>query len=82
MRVTPGGYAQMTRRLLELARGRVVVALEGGYNLDVIGRSAAACMRVLHGEEPAAERLPDPHALARRVIDESRRILAPYWGGL
>src|SRR5262245_20252458 len=30
MRITPAGYSQMTARLLTLARGRLVLALEGG----------------------------------------------------
>ena len=51
MRVSPEGYAAMTERLLSLADGRVVLALEGGYNLDAIARSAAACLRVLLGEK-------------------------------
>jgi acetoin utilization deacetylase AcuC-like enzyme len=33
--VTPIGYAHMTRMLQQVASGRVVLALEGGYNLDV-----------------------------------------------
>lgn len=31
--VTPRGYAQMTNLLRNLAGGKMVVALEGGYNL-------------------------------------------------
>ena len=39
--VTPDGYAAMTRELLQVAGdGRVVVALEGGYNLSAISKSA------------------------------------------
>ena len=55
MRVTPEGFARMTKRLRRLAHGRVVLALEGGYNLRAIARSAAACMSVLQGEEPIEE---------------------------
>ena len=47
MRITPDGYARLTRRLLGLAGGRVVLALEGGYNLDAIARSAEASLRAL-----------------------------------
>jgi acetoin utilization deacetylase AcuC-like enzyme len=82
MRVTPGGFALMTSRLLALAGGRVVLALEGGYNLDAIAQSAVACTRILQGEEPVADRLLPPHTLARRVIDEARRIHAPHWKSL
>lgn len=33
--ISPLGYAHMTRMLQQFAEGRVVLALEGGYNLDV-----------------------------------------------
>eukprot|EP00927_Polykrikos_kofoidii_P039089 TRINITY_DN33518_c0_g1_i1.p1 TRINITY_DN33518_c0_g1~~TRINITY_DN33518_c0_g1_i1.p1 ORF type:complete len:879 (+),score=183.86 TRINITY_DN33518_c0_g1_i1:84-2720(+) len=50
-RVTPNGYHALTRRLLGLANGRLVLALEGGYNLDSISASMAACVRALLGED-------------------------------
>jgi acetoin utilization deacetylase AcuC-like enzyme len=44
-------YTWATERLLEVARqhagGRVVAALEGGYNLAALAASAAAHLRVL-----------------------------------
>ncbi len=82
MRITPEGYALMTHRLLELARGRIVLALEGGYRLDAIAASAAACLRVLQGEEPLRERLPSPIPLARRAIAEAARLHAAHWKSL
>ena len=51
-RVTPSGYAHMTAALCTLAAGRVVVALEGGYNLSSISNSAAAVAAVLLGDAP------------------------------
>ncbi|PFH51540.1 hypothetical protein AMATHDRAFT_142294 [Amanita thiersii Skay4041] len=50
--VTPAGYAHMTHMLAGLARGRLVVALEGGYNLKSISHSARAVVQVLLGEPP------------------------------
>ncbi|KAF4563367.1 Histone deacetylase hda1 [Pleurotus pulmonarius] len=54
--VSPAGYAHMTYMLSGLARGKLVVALEGGYNLDSISQSALAVTRVILGEPP--EELP------------------------
>ncbi len=68
MLVSPGGYAQMTARLLTLAGGRTVLALEGGYDLDAISRSAAACLRVLLGE-------PAPPEQRRTAADAALQIL-------
>ena len=51
-RVTPSGYAHMTAALSTLAAGRIVVALEGGYNLSSISNSTAAVASVLLGDAP------------------------------
>ncbi|KAG2345481.1 histone deacetylase clr3 [Suillus weaverae] len=50
--VSPAGYAHMTHMLSGLAGGNLVVALEGGYNLDSISNSSLAVARVLLGEAP------------------------------
>ena len=69
MRVSPVGYAQMTARLSTLAGGRLVLALEGGYDLEAISRSAAACLRVLLGESPAALHLAEASPSAVRILE-------------
>jgi len=50
--VTPAGYAHMTHMLMSLAGGKVVVCMEGGYNLRSIAVSALAVTRTLMGEQP------------------------------
>ncbi|TIB72579.1 hypothetical protein E3Q23_03361 [Wallemia mellicola] len=50
--ITPLGYAQMTHQLSSLAGGKMVVALEGGYNLDSIATSATSTTQTLLGEIP------------------------------
>eukprot|EP00931_Biecheleriopsis_adriatica_P080322 TRINITY_DN53681_c0_g1_i1.p1 TRINITY_DN53681_c0_g1~~TRINITY_DN53681_c0_g1_i1.p1 ORF type:complete len:367 (+),score=85.90 TRINITY_DN53681_c0_g1_i1:332-1432(+) len=50
--VTPTGFYEMTRKLMDLASGKVVLALEGGYNLDSNSESMAACTRALLGAGP------------------------------
>src|SRR5579871_6037544 len=50
--VTPAGYAHMTHMLMPLAEGKLVLTLEGGYNLESTAKSALACVRVLMGEPP------------------------------
>ncbi len=83
MRVSPAGYAAMTARLRELAGGRLVLALEGGYNLDAIARSAEGCLRVLLGEPaPAIEAAAGPSPTATRALDAVLRAQKPFWGGL
>jgi acetoin utilization deacetylase AcuC-like enzyme len=69
MRVTPAGFASVMAACLETAdgaaKGRVVVALEGGYDLAGIAASANAVGRVLLGEAaPTVEAAPFAERLA------------------
>lgn len=48
--VTPECYGHMTRFLTSLGEGRVVVALEGGYNLTSIGYCMTMCAKALLGD--------------------------------
>jgi histone deacetylase 6 len=40
-KVTPLGLSFMTQQVCTLAGGKVVLALEGGYSLDILRNSAA-----------------------------------------
>lgn len=82
MRVSPPGYALMTSRLLSLAGGRVVLALEGGYNLEAITLSSAACLRVLLGDSPPSERRELPLPAATGILDAVLRAQRPFWPGI
>ena len=46
--VTPEGYSEMTKRLLEICP-KIVVALEGGYNLNSISISMSAVVSTILG---------------------------------
>jgi histone deacetylase 6 len=82
MRVTPAGFAAMTASLHTLAGGRLLLALEGGYNLNAIAASAAACLRVLLGEKAALQDVRTAERIspaAERALDSVRRAQAPFW---
>ena len=53
MKVTPTGFAGLTRLILDVARqtcaGRVVFCLEGGYDADALSDSALAMIDELTG---------------------------------
>jgi histone deacetylase 6 len=82
MRLSADGYAALTRRLLGLAGGKVVLALEGGYNLEAIAAAGAAVTRVLLGEEPAEPDPGPPNSVANRVIREVLDMHRPFWPDL
>jgi len=56
MRVTENGFAHLTRFLLSLAddhcNGRIVLTLEGGYDVEGEARSVRAVLDTLAGAEP------------------------------
>lgn len=82
--VTPEGYAHLTHLLMSLAGGRVLLILEGGYNLSSISDSMAMCTSMLLGDPPPSlvTPLPPPHHCAVATINEVIRHHAPYWTSL
>jgi acetoin utilization deacetylase AcuC-like enzyme len=91
MRVTPDGFAAMTRQLMDCAQkcceGKVLVVLEGGYHLDGITESAKKTLLALI-QEPgispngnaagAAECSPQTYQVIRTV----KKIHSKTWGSL
>jgi len=81
MAVTEEGFAALCGAVKEIADrhcpGRVVLTLEGGYDLRALARSTRACIEVLAGAEaPPLRRAPSRAASALRAIREAQK---PYW---
>ena len=82
-------YAEMTRRLKELAAetcgGRMLAALEGGYNLTGIAISIADTIAVMAGEEIRVEEdlggqaMPAPSRQGMEAVERAREELSRYW---
>ena len=71
--LSAGDYADLTAALLALAPpGRRLVFLEGGYDLDALAASSAACVAALLGErlvpEPPTSGGPGREAIAAAVL--------------
>lgn len=80
--VTPPCYGHMTNMLMRLAKGKLVVCLEGGYNLRSIARSALAVTRVLMLEPPDRldeDDLPAPRESAVLTVQQVKRQHSKYW---
>ena len=82
MRVSAAGYGAMTQRLSALAGGRLVLALEGGYNPGAIAAAAAACTSVLLGDPPPPFEPGPPNASAEGVLREVVATHRNFWPGL
>ena len=61
MRLSVSGYAMLARRLVELAAqwcgGRIVLTLEGGYNLEALALCIAATFSALLGDKDVRDPL-------------------------
>lgn len=79
-RVSPVGYAAMTHSLKSLANGKIVIALEGGYNLHSISASAVACVSVLLGHTPPPLAKDEFASLEGiEAVENTLSALSPYW---
>ena len=89
MKVTPAGFAGMTRILLNIAEqcceGKLVMTLEGGYNLEALRDSVREVLR-----EMAGRRTTDIHSMIASadpkkiayVLWRVKRMHQQYWKGL
>lgn len=87
MGLTVGGFAALTREVAAWAdrhaEGRLLLLMEGGYDLDALARSLTASVQVLRGGEVVdpvgPSPYPEPTADVARAIAATRTALAPYW---
>ncbi|XP_078155090.1 histone deacetylase 5 [Carex rostrata] len=78
--ITPHGYALLLEKLKRFAQGKIVLLLEGGYNLNSIANSVLACARALLGDECSSGKLDTkPFESTWRVIQLVRNELKNYW---
>ncbi|KAL6318996.1 hypothetical protein AAG906_001469 [Vitis piasezkii] len=78
--VTPYGYSVMLKKLMEFAEGKIIMALEGGYNLVSLANSVLACVEVLLEDKPiAGSSEAYPFESTWRVIQAVRQELSAFW---
>ncbi|KAK6034889.1 histone deacetylase family protein [Cooperia oncophora] len=81
-------FGFMTRQLMSFAGGRVVLALEGGYDLASISDAAEQCVKVLCGDDDKAGVLNSealegiPCLSAQETIQKVIAIHKGYWPNL
>ncbi|GKA89024.1 histone deacetylase 5 [Tanacetum coccineum] len=79
-RVTPNGYTILLKKLMEFSSGKIVMALEGGYNLTSLANSVLACVELLLDDKPITESTDAyPFESTWRVIKAVREELSSYW---
>ena len=76
-------YAHMTHHLSALANGKIIIILEGGYNLNAISLSMTLCTKTLLGDPlpplaPYKPPIPSAVATIQKVILEHSQ----FWSSL
>ncbi|KAM4044243.1 histone deacetylase 7 isoform 2-T2 [Anomaloglossus baeobatrachus] len=85
-KVTAKCFGHMTRQLMSLAGGRVVLALEGGHDLTSICDASEACVSALLGNE--VDPLPEeilrqrPNQNAVRSLETVIQVQSKYWNSV
>ncbi|MBW1676395.1 MAG: histone deacetylase [Deltaproteobacteria bacterium] len=88
MKVTPPGYAAMTRLIMDLARSyaseRVAITLEGGYHLTGLKESVRAVLMELVGDSilTAGNLEGLEKGAVPGVVDDVIQVQRPYWSSL
>lgn len=79
LELTSNSYPKLLKRLAEV-QPRMVVALEGGYELEAISRSAVGQLAYLAGKEvPTWDEKPRGDEDVRPVIKAARKALEGHW---
>lgn len=78
LELTSNFYATILAKLAEV-EPRMVLALEGGYHLGAVGRSAVSQLGWLSGSPVAWDEKPRRDEDVGGLVKEARKALGPYW---
>ncbi|XP_076657244.1 histone deacetylase 6 isoform X2 [Halictus rubicundus] len=81
--VSPEMYGHLVHWLSSLANGRVILSLEGGYNINSISHAMALCTKTLLGDPlPMLETGLIPCSSALNSINNVLKTQKQYWSNL
>lgn len=82
--VTPEAYGYFTHWLSSLANGKIILCLEGGYNVNSISHAMAMCTKALLGDPlpmlNTAGKMPSASCI--QTIENVCSVHAKYWKSL
>ncbi|XP_077291609.1 histone deacetylase 6 isoform X4 [Arctopsyche grandis] len=83
-KVSPECYGRLTHWLMGLARGKLLLCLEGGYNVRSISYAMAMCTKALLGDPVTHnyESRSPPHSSAVESINDVIGVHKQYWKNL
>lgn len=83
-KVTPEAYGHFTHWLSSLANGRIIICLEGGYNVNSISHAMAMCTKALLGDPLPAivSQSPRINSSCIETIHNVLNVQQKYWKSL
>lgn len=83
MKVSPEAYGFFTHWLSSLANGRIILCLEGGYNVNSISHSMALCTKSLFGDPLPMMQIPSKwNGINASAVETIRNVMNTqnkYW---
>ncbi len=85
MSVTESGFAKMTEFLMdaaeEVCEGKILFALEGGYDLSGLTNSVKAVILQLRKTPLYVQNIKEsPSSAVQQTVQQVKKVLQPYWG--
>lgn len=81
--MSPECFGHMTSWLMPLAGGKIILSLEGGYNIHSISYSMTMCTKALLGDPlPPLKEGSTPCSSASNSIEEVLSVHSEYWSSL
>ena len=77
--LSPQLFGWMTHMLKLFAGGKIVLALEGGYNLNSISEASVQCVRCLLGDTLSSPPPLQPCSEGMQAIYKTLDALSPFW---
>lgn len=76
-KVTPEAFGFFTQWLSALANGRIILCLEGGYNVNSISHSMALCAKTLLGDPLPMQQIPSRwHGINPSALESIQNVMA------
>jgi acetoin utilization deacetylase AcuC-like enzyme len=83
MQVSSDGFGRMAASVRAVAEqvcdGRLLLVLEGGYDLEALGESVSAVVQALSITKPREERSPTPGPSAQALVEKFRQVHGEHW---
>lgn len=81
--VSPEAFGHIVNLLKPVCGGKMVLALEGGYNCNTVGYCLSMCAKALLGDPlPPLNKLGTPSEAAVKTVRQVIKIQSRYWQNL